>query len=167
MILKNKKNTLTGVWLALFMILLVACNSANISSGQTNPTSGPSGSATDYPAIDAGSCKLVLQSAQVSDRYPPGCVSGSKNCLQMNSGEELLLVSFKPIGSCNLESLADEVAFEKDLYLLAIDGTRSERLVTGVDGGVFTLGFSLASSPDNLLLVWGKNPKLKLPKINP
>ena len=157
--------TRQAAWLAMLMIILVACIGASI--GHTQPTSGTSGSATDFPVIDAGSCELLLQEVQVSDRYPPGCVSGSKNCLQMNAGEDLLLVQFKPQGSCNLEALTDEVAFEKDLYLLAIDGTRSERLVTGIDGGVFTLGFSLASSPDNLLLVWGKNPKIKLPPVTP
>lgn len=154
-----------AAWLALLMTLLVGCNST--STGQNQPTSGPSGSTTEFPVIDAGSCELLLQEVQVSDRYPPGCVSGSKNCLQMNAGEDLLLVQFKPQGSCNLEALTDEVAFEKDLYLLAIDGTRSERLVTGIEGEVFTLGFSLASSPDNLLMVWGKNPKIKLPPATP
>lgn len=154
-----------AAWLALLMILLVACNGASIQ--QVQPTSGPAGQATEFPVFDVGSCKLQLYEALVSDRYPPGCVIGSKNCLGMNPGENLLLVTFKPKGSCNLETLTDEVAFEKNLYLLAFDGTRSERLVTGVEGDVFALGFALASTPDNLLLVWGNNPKIKLPTVAP
>ena len=149
-----------AAWLAL-LIILAACNSA----GQALSTSDPAGSTTEYPSFEAGDCTLQFQGVQLSDRYPIGCTPGAKNCMQMDNGEQLLLVFFTPQGSCNLEALADKVAFEKEIYLLALDGKRSERLIAGVEGGVFALGFSLASPPSNLLLIWGNNPQIKLPAV--
>jgi hypothetical protein len=146
----------------LGLLWMVACSGAS---------SQPSGAAPDATlsaqTFKAGDCTLLIQGVQLSDRYPMGCETGSKNCLTMDNGEQLLLVFFKSQGSCDMESLADKVAFEKELYLLATDGTRSERLITGIEGGVLGLGFSLASPSNNLVLVWGTNPTVKLPAIIP
>lgn len=114
--------------------------------------------------IQSGGCTLTPRAAQVSKRYPVGCDKGAPNCMEMNGEDRLMLVTLSANTGCNLSGLIDQLVLEKNLYLLAPDGVKSARLITGLDKGFLVLGFSLNSPPDNLLLVWGNNKSIKLPQ---
>ena len=147
-----------------FWLLLLAALSA--CSGSGLPSGVPTGASLPDQPIQAGDCTLHFQGAQVSELYPPGCTPGAENCLKMEDGKQLLIVFLKGDNACDVRALADTIAFEKELYLLAPNGTRSERLITGVEQELLALGFSLKSPANNLLLVWAKNPPVKLPDMS-
>ena len=144
------------------LLILTACGSPQVSVVTATPEPTLAGQ-----TIVTGFCKLSPQSVQVSQRYPIGCTKSVPNCMEMNEGEQLLLVYLKANSGCDLEQLAESLMMAKDIFLLAPDGSKSERLILGVEKDILVAGFSLKTSPDNLLLVWGKNPMVKLPKISP
>ncbi|MBN2549911.1 MAG: hypothetical protein JXB15_12180 [Anaerolineales bacterium] len=142
------------------LILFTACSQAPGGLAAT-PDAAFSGQ-----TIQAGGCTLTPRSAQVSKRYPAGCTKGTPNCIEMNGDDLLMVVTLSGNAGCNLEQLVDQLVMDKDIYLLAPNGVKSTRLLTGLDQGFLVLGFGLDSPPDNLLLVWGDNPSIKLPQTS-
>jgi hypothetical protein len=150
-----------GLAFLVLMILAAAC-----SNSATPAALEPAATLESEINIQVSNCRLTLDRVQTSELFPPGCQPGSPNCLQMEPGRDLLTLWLANPFQCDLPTVVETVIFE-DLYLSAPDGTRSERLIAGVQDDFLVVGFALESPPNNLILHWGSATPIKLPAIQP
>lgn len=146
--------------LLTLLFLLTAC----ISSPTPLPTSSSAQSTLRAGTLlNTQSCQGIrVAEVQQSKRYPPNCDKSVPGCLEMNDQGMVLSVWLDAPASCNLDKLAEELTFEKELYLISPSGERVSRLLAGVYDGKLVLGFGLPQPGGIWQMVVGKNPPINV-----
>ena len=152
-------------WFVLFLAaawLLVACSTGAADQGSSNSEAGKH--AWSKVILDAEGCAMRINDVQTADRYPSGCKNSASDCLVMNEGKSILTVWLEVPASCNVESLAESLSRTQDIYLIAPNGEKAFRMITGVNNKQLVFGFPI-SNPDQIWqLAWGGNPPVDLSK---
>jgi len=144
-----------------FAILLTVLLALAGCSSLTPPATAPTALATRAarPLLNTKTCQgLRVADVQQSRRYPPDCDQSVPGCLEMNDQGMVLSVWLEAPAGCNLDQLAEELTFEKELYLISPSGQRVSRLLAGLYDGKVVLGFGLPQAGGVWQMVLADNP---------
>lgn len=133
------------LWLVSIVIVFVTAGCGTKTSNELSTPAGP----------------FEIEEVQLTDRFPPDCVSGSVGgCSVAKSGYQVLIVWVAPPEEFE-GNLKQAMTAEKP-YVSLEDGSQLDFAISGIASQRYFLAFTPPSSETNFTLHWPDNPPIEL-----
>jgi hypothetical protein len=106
---------------------------------------------------------FAIKKVEGTDRFPPGCDTTQVYlCNQAQNGYQVLVVWLRFVDGKDADVGGDLFDLSEGVYVVAGDGTRTNRFGAGQVAGGLLIAFTPTSSARDFILFWPNNPPIRL-----